>query len=94
MFIQAHHVLESLHSDLAGYLGGAVSYEQSILCTQLDEDLLKFLLYKNQLINEHNNSNLGGAPDNSHSPSGSPPSQLKPFEESLEDAEWVSKNNV
>jgi hypothetical protein len=43
-----------LQKKLTGYLGGVVLFDQSVLCTQLPEDVLKFVLYKNQGMNDHN----------------------------------------
>ncbi len=43
-----------MQKKLPGYLGGVVLFDQSVLCTQLPEDVLKFVLYKNQGMNDHN----------------------------------------
>jgi hypothetical protein len=71
--------LESLRAELPGYMGGAVLFDQSILCTHLDEDLLKFVLYKNQILTEHT---LAITQDSSP--------QIRPMEELVE--EWININ--
>jgi hypothetical protein len=62
-------------------MGGAVLFDQSVLCTHLEEDLLKFLLHKNQMLIEHN---LGMTQEQS------PP--IRQTEELIEDAEWINVN--
>lgn len=45
----ASQILDILAED-DGYLGGCIIYENSVLATQLDEDIVKWLIYRISLM--------------------------------------------
>ncbi|KAL0487927.1 hypothetical protein AKO1_015186 [Acrasis kona] len=89
LFIKAHDILTTLMMELPGYLGGAILFDQSVLCTQVDHGLLKYFLHKNLAINEHFNNQTNIEPP-SASPRRDSGLQLKQqFEDQKPDDDWV-----
>ena len=50
LFITASQVLDMLIEEEENYLGGCIIFQDSVLCTQIDENIVKWLLYRTQRL--------------------------------------------